>query len=194
MKLYIPIEINLLPNNTDKEIFLPVYLDNIKPYYWVSNYGRVINKYTGKEIKGEISNTGYRRVGLVNSEGKHSKISIHRLVAMYFVSGYDEKLCVNHKDGNRLNNFYKNLEWCTVQYNTKHAYANGLAQGVRGKSHYLNKYDESLIRNICELLEKGYLQSEIFKILKFTDKKYLYLINGIKSRSKWKHISQEYNF
>ena len=113
---------------------------------------------------------------------------------MYFGSGYNEKLCVNHKDGNRLNNFYKNLEWCTIQDNTIHAYTNGLAQGVKGEFHYLNKYDESLIRNICELLEKGYLQSEIFKILKFTDKKYLYLINGIKSRSKWKHISQEYNF
>ena len=51
-------------------------------------------------------------------------LAIHRLVAQMFVSGNDE--CVNHIDGNKLNNYYKNLEWVSLSYNTKHAYKNKL--------------------------------------------------------------------
>ena len=36
------------------------------------------------------------------------------------------KTCINHKDGNKLNNDLNNLEWATISENTKHAYANKL--------------------------------------------------------------------
>ena len=161
VKQFIPIEIKLDPRGTDKEIFFPRDLYDLKPYYWISNYGRIINKYTMKEIKGEISNSGHRRVGLMTNSNRHLKLLVHRLVAIYFVEGFNEDLCVNHKDGNKLNNFYKNLEWTTIQENTIHAFKNNLINVSRGQSHYKNKYDEDLIIQICELLQDGYMQSEI---------------------------------
>ena len=55
---------------------------------------------------------GYRRVRL---QGKTFKV--HRLVAEAFVPNPDNLPYVLHKDGNRENNNYTNLEWSARQSN-----------------------------------------------------------------------------
>ena len=47
---------------------------------------------------------------------------VHRLVALMFIPTNDTTLDVNHKDGNRANNNYTNLEWCTRSENLKHSF------------------------------------------------------------------------
>ena len=47
---------------------------------------------------------------------------VHRLVAYAFCCGYADNAQVNHIDGNRENNKYTNLEWCSRSENQKHAY------------------------------------------------------------------------
>jgi hypothetical protein len=59
---------------------------------------------------------GYCYVVLADS-GVHTRISVHRLVAMAFVPGYKVGLIVNHKDENTSNNRADNLEWCDYTYN-----------------------------------------------------------------------------
>jgi hypothetical protein len=51
---------------------------------------------------------------------------VHRLVAEHFVSGRAEGLEVNHKDGDKRNNHWTNLEWCSHQHNVTHACETGL--------------------------------------------------------------------
>ena len=85
--------------------------------YQVSSHGNIKNVKTGKILKGDINNIGYRRV-IINNK----KYFIHRLVAKYFCDGYQENLVVNHKDGNKLNNHKDNLEWVTRSQNDLHAY------------------------------------------------------------------------
>ena len=75
--------------------------------------------------------SGYYALGLEipksNNKNRLQKIyKIHRLLAEYFIPNPDNKPCVNHKDGNKLNNSLSNLEWATISENTKHAYANKL--------------------------------------------------------------------
>jgi hypothetical protein len=50
----------------------------------------------------------------------------HILVAQAFRPNPDNKRVVNHKDGNKRNNFASNLEWCTQAENVQHAFDIGL--------------------------------------------------------------------
>lgn len=90
----------------------------------VYSLDRYIGKkfFAGKKIKWSITNTGYARVQLSNGTGFRKKYSVHRLVAKHFIcEPTEERNIVNHKDGNKLNNHYSNLEWCTAQENIIHS-------------------------------------------------------------------------
>lgn len=92
--------------------------------YEVSDMGNVRNKKTKKIIVGDKNNVGYRRVTLYTPIKK--RFFVHRLVAYHFCHGYKEDLVVNHKDGNKLNNNFNNLEWVTRKENMRHAVDTGL--------------------------------------------------------------------
>lgn len=88
-------------------------------HFVVYEDGKIQNTLTGNFLVGDINNVGYSRVCLYNKPYK-KRFFVHRLVAEYFVDGFDENLQVNHKDGNKLNNHYMNLEWVTQSENEQH--------------------------------------------------------------------------
>lgn len=78
---------------------------------------------------------GYRRIRVTDIETNTRRyLRVHRLVAKYFVKNPkpDEFDIVNHIDGDKMNNHYKNLEWCNISINTQHAYDNGLVRDRGG--------------------------------------------------------------
>ena len=86
--------------------------------YFVSKTGEVVSTTepdsypaTWHQIA-TYNGKGYRRVRL---QGKTFKV--HRLVAEAFVPNPDNLPYVLHKDGNRENNNYTNLEWSARQSN-----------------------------------------------------------------------------
>lgn len=58
--------------------------------------------------------------------GKGRFVGVHRLVCLAFLPNPDNLSSINHKDGNKKNNNVDNLEWCTVEYNNRHARETGL--------------------------------------------------------------------
>ena len=100
------------------------------PNYEVSSNGKIRNAKTGRILKTAINQRGYEQVCL-HTNNEQSTRRVHRLVADTFFDGNHEGLDVNHIDGNKTNNFIGNLEWCTRQENTKHAFNNGLRQPPR---------------------------------------------------------------
>jgi hypothetical protein len=110
------------------------YKVDIKGYegiYQISRDGKVFSLKNDLEFKLSIGTTGYYRVNLNNKDrGKTHKV--HRLVALHFIPNPNNYKCVNHLDGNKLNNDMSNLEWCSHKRNNNHARELGLNPILRG--------------------------------------------------------------
>ncbi len=71
---------------------------------------------------------------------------MHRLVAEAFVDNPNSEPTVNHIDGNKLNNYYLNLEFVSYSYNNQHAYDIGLHK--KGEHHYNSRLTEQQVKEI----------------------------------------------
>lgn len=85
--------------------------------YFVSNYGSVISLCRNKPIILQPflcggSGSQYYYVSIGGNDYR-----INRLVAQAFIPNPENKPIVHHKDHNKLNNHYSNLEWATPQEN-----------------------------------------------------------------------------
>ena len=102
----------------------------IKGYedYYITKSGKVFSTLTNKELKFDRScKGGYCKVTLSDRRlGQFVHILVHRLVATQFIPNPYNLPEVNHKDGNKNNNSIYNLEWCTTEYNRRHAKETGL--------------------------------------------------------------------
>lgn len=116
--------------------FVQINEPRIKDYYKISKNGVIVSYFKPLypvELKYRIDKDGYFTVSLQLKDGKRMSFLVHRLVALTFVENQLNLPVVNHKDTNKQNNFYKNLEWCTISENTQHAYDNNLINHGRKK-------------------------------------------------------------
>lgn len=104
-------------------------IKSLKELYEINENGVLRNVETKKIVKGHLEKNGYIRVRIENKKiGKIVRTTIHQLVAEAFIPNPENKPEVNHKDLNKQNNHYSNLEWNTHSENMKHAYKNGVNQ------------------------------------------------------------------
>lgn len=119
--------------------------------YDVSNYGRVKHKLKNKYriIAGSTHKDGYVFVTLHNRQ-----IPVHRLVGKLFLAdSYKDGLVINHRDGNKQNNFSTNLEWVTQSENVKHSVENNLTP--KGLSTYKGKLSSDEREHIKAMWDSG---------------------------------------
>jgi len=149
--------------------------------YYVTEDGRVISKKRNIEIKPNIKKTGYTNT-ILSVEGKTLHIPIHRLVAETYIPNPDNKPCVNHKDGNKLNNAVSNLEWVSYKENIAHAISTGLKTSIAGT----NNPKAKLTREIVEQIRKDYRTIKSYrKVAKLYNIDYTSVYDIVKFRT-WK--------
>ena len=138
----------------NKEIWKDI--PNYEGLYQISNFGKIrsldaiinckgaknIDRHLrkGKILKQVINTKGYYYVNL-SKKSKVQNIRVHRLVALVFLDNPNSYRCINHIDGNKLNNNVANLEWCTYSHNLKEAYRIGLRERPKyvGKNYKLRE-------------------------------------------------------
>lgn len=127
--------------------------------YEISSYGQLnrltSTRGTAKGIRaGSVSLVGYRVTTLTKNKTQRQHY-IHALVAEAFVGPRPIGQQVNHKDGNKLNNFVDNLEYVTPGGNVRHAIALGLIpSGDDSKFSRLTSADVLKIRTRASAGEK----------------------------------------
>ena len=103
--------------------------EEIRDCYWISNSDEdvIVNRSTGKRVKGWIDDYGYKRVELRTIDGKQKKYRIHILKAKAFIYspnplGYN---VVRHLNDIKTDNRLENLAFGTQSDNVKDCIRNG---------------------------------------------------------------------
>lgn len=172
--------------------FRRYYHRNKRTDYLISEYGEVYSEKRNFIMKRRVDKKGYVRIDLM-VDGSKVGVSIHRMVALAFIGickecPDNEDIEVNHKDGDKTNNFIENLEWSTHIENIEHARKTNLYQ--KGEVHFFNKYSDNTIYNICNLFIKGISFNEITQL---TGVPQTYLVNLINKRKR-KCITSKFDF
>jgi predicted DNA-binding protein YlxM (UPF0122 family) len=113
-------------------LFNEVPIKGFEGKYTISNYGQIFSIKSQQYLKCGICTSGYPIAKLfisydsVTNKRLYKYVRVHRLVAEHFLDNLENKPCINHKDGNKLNNLVQNLEYCSHKENSLHAFTTGL--------------------------------------------------------------------
>lgn len=141
--------------------FTKINIENFSNYY-INTEGQVAKIKDGKiKLINERNNyKGYKRVSMVNDDGERKDRYVHVLMAKTFIPNPNNKLCVNHIDGNKAHNNLENLEWVTHSENTKHMH---IVLGVHTciepcDLYYMGKFVKSFDKIIeaCQYAKENY--------------------------------------
>lgn len=157
-------------------------------YYQVSNYGRAkrIKPHNGHAgiLKPQRTANGYLKYSFCVN-GKIKQLAAHRLVLLAFVGPCPNGLCVNHKDGNRENNRWDNLEYATNSENMIHAHIMLGASPAKGEDHVRAVVSRGDVREMRRLYASGnYTQKELGNRYGIGRQAVGKIVNG----RRWKHV------
>ena len=109
-------------------------------YSWrfeCSNLGRIRNAINRHIYIPHKCGIGYYQI-CTSINGKRKNIKVHKAIAETFIDNPNNLPVINHIDGNKENNCVENLEWCTYQENSFHAWDLGLMSNCKSNVENLS--------------------------------------------------------
>lgn len=139
-------------------------------------------------LKKRLNKDGYEEITLGACEQGRTSVKVHRLVATMFVPNSDplHNTDVNHKDFNRQNNNYYNLEWVSHRDNVHYSRDNGRHNGVHcGAKNGRARLDENIVRTIRKQLNMGVRCCDIARLYDVGWS----TVHNIKTNNTWKGVN-----
>lgn len=172
---------NLSINDLKDEKWVVVSGYNHK--YQISNLGRV-KSLKRNIIRKQIKNNGYLQTMLTHKGGVRKLVSIHRLVAEYFISKEDiSRTEVNHINEIKTDNRFNNLKWCTRKENMNY-------KGLQNRK--ANKLKKAIIQyKEGRMVKLWGSQNEIYDVLGFHNSAISRCCNGVNNIAYgygWKYL------
>lgn len=175
-----------------KERWVPIV--GFERRYLISNYGKVKslpkwikNRFSGYTqpvgiLVGKKGHKGYIQYEL-RKNGKSKSLRRSRLVALHFIHNDDpvNKTQVNHINGIKDDDFFRNLEWCTQSENMLHSY-----KYLNRKAAYKGKFGKDHNQSIAVMAVKGE------KKTKFESKTACGIALGVTVTAIWRAIKNNY--
>ncbi len=161
--------------------------------YEVSEYGDIRRIAWGKGaqpgliLKPFLHRKGYLSIAVTRGVGKKTRGFVHKFVALAFLGPRPKDLEINHKDGNKLNNHYLNLEYVSRRKNYDHAIS--LHLHAHGEAHTHAKLTEEKVKEIRRRYKNGERMKDLAREFGVSDGGTLVPLL-IKKRT-WKHVPEE---
>lgn len=149
---------------------------------------KILSSLSGKLLKTWVNENGYALVTITLSSGVYKKYRVHRLVAETYLGIPDKVYDVHHKDHNKLNNHYSNLEWCDRAHNIREAVDCGVNPS-KGETHPHSVYTEGNIREVCKLISEGLRNCDI-EVITGVGRD---TISKLRYGEIWSHVVKDFN-
>lgn len=160
----------------------------------IRDFKTKINRYYSLNKLGYYT-LNYKISGHINS------FRVHRLVAEMFLpeppqelkdkcaGEHHGKVIVKHKDNNKLNNRYDNLEYSDHKGNTQQAWDDGLIPSLKGELNGRAVLTEDLVHTLCKAFQDGMKPKEACRVYGVSRQQ----ATKIRAGHAWTHISSQYN-
>lgn len=151
------------------------YLYNgLKTNYFICEDGNIYNDKTCRFMTQNSLDSNGRRYVCLSINNNPIRKPIHRLVAEVFIRHIEEGETVDHKDNNKLNNHFTNLEIISREENVRRFIS---------KNKIYEKYSDEFVRELLALLKEGKYYKDVADLYKI-DYSYLYQLSHGKIRVK----------
>lgn len=166
--------------------------------FQISNHGRFFSKRSGKVLK--LNRTGSCEQGYLafvtkvgGRKGRSLMFKAHQEVAKAFLEEPSEGLVrwaknthygvvlINHIDGDKHNNSYTNLEWCTNSENLKHYHENLKETPTKPRNGCNPSLKDEEVLQIRDLSKYGFSERAIAKMYSVSRSS----VNSAKNGYRW---------
>lgn len=159
-----------------------------QPNYGISKCGKVFRLDNKRQMTPNLrGKPQYWNVRTChNNVAKNTRLHVMLALCWVYNDDPENKLVVNHIDGNPLNNEVSNLEWCTLAQNNQHGRT---LEGNYGEGLYNSSLNDELAHEICKRLVYGERPKDLAEEFGLSSD----VVRKIKTGSTWFHVRKLYD-